>query len=303
MSGEAVITTALAADGYAAIMPDYVGLGRGERFHLYHHAQTESDASLDMIRALAAINDALGVELSGDLFLSGYSQGGHAAMATHKAIEENYPDEFNLVASAPMSGAYDLIGTQAEAMFKSYDTPGYFPYLLWGMNEAYSIMPDVRMAFRPEYADTLMAMLESQTYSLNQISRAMPSIPAQIIQPNFLEAYQQDSSFGMRRAMLENSLTDWAPKRPMMICYCDSDEQVDPRNSIVAYERMRALGSESVRLRRGGRKFGHDDCALYTSIYTKLYFDSFLKGSEKGRKGPLSKRMMIGLGKMAAPGR
>ncbi len=132
------------------------------------------------------------------------------------------------------------------------------------------------------------------------ISRAMPSVPAEIVQPELLQAYASDTAFALRRAMQENSLLNWAPTRPMMLCYCEADEQVDYRNSVITYERMVELGSESVRLRRAGKKFGHESCALYSAIYTKLYFDSFRKGSEKGRKGPLGKRMMIGMGRMTA---
>ena len=298
LKGEAVIPTALAADGYAALMPDYIGLGAGEKIHLYHHAETEAGATLDMLRAVQEINAQLGISTDGHLFLSGYSQGGHASMATHKMIEEQFPNEFSLTASAPMSGAYDMSGVQARAMFGSYDRPAYFPFLLWGMNEAYGILPDIRAAIKEEYADTLMAMLENQHYSLRQISRVMPSVPAEIIRPEFLQAYSSDSTFPMRLAMEENSLIDWAPQKPMMICYCKADEQVDYRNALVAYDSMKELGSKSVMLRRAGKNFGHEACALYASVYTKMYFDSFLKGSKNGKKGPVSKRFLISLGKI-----
>ncbi|MBL0019705.1 MAG: hypothetical protein IPP17_25555 [Bacteroidetes bacterium] len=42
MKGEESICAFFAADGYAVAMPDYLGLGRGERNHLYHHANTEA---------------------------------------------------------------------------------------------------------------------------------------------------------------------------------------------------------------------------------------------------------------------
>ncbi len=298
LHGEAVITAALATDGYAALMPDYVGLGKGEGMHLYHHAETEALATLDMLRAVRSINRELGVSTNGQLFLSGYSQGGHAAMAAHKMIEERFAGEFSLTASAPLSGAYDLEGVQAEVMYREYARPGYFPFLLWGMNEAYGIMPDLREALKPEYADTLVRMVESQHYSLRQIGRAMPSVPVYIVRPGFLQAYQSDTAFLFRRAMRENSLLGWAPQRPMMLCYCESDELVDYRNSLVAHASMREQGSRSVQLRQAGRKFSHNDCALYASLYAKMYFDSFVKGSEKGRKGPMGKRFLVSLGKM-----
>lgn len=298
LKSEAIITTALAADGYAALMPDYIGLGTDQGRHLYQHAATEAMATIDMLRAVRALNRKLGVSTSGQLFLSGYSQGGHAAMATHKWIETHFAGEFSLTASAPLSGAYDMEGVQAESMFREYSRPGYFAFLLWGMNEVYGMYPDLRDALVPEYAETVVSILDRDDFSLRELGRVMPAVPAEIIRPEVLQAYQDDPNFPMRLAMRENSLTQWAPERPMMLCYCDADEQVDPRNAQVAYNAMRDLGSESVRLRRVSRKMTHRDCAPYAAFYAKMYFDSFVKGSEKGRKGPLGKRMLISVGKM-----
>ena len=38
--------------------------------------------------------------------------------------------------------------------------------------------------------------------------------------------------------------------------------------------------------------------ALFASIYTKMWFDSFRNGSEKGSKGPWMKRFLIYLQKV-----
>ncbi|TWP32708.1 alpha/beta hydrolase, partial [Xylella fastidiosa subsp. fastidiosa] len=45
------------------------------------------------------------------LMLSGFSQGGHTAMATQREIEAHLSNEFSLVASAPISGPYALSQT------------------------------------------------------------------------------------------------------------------------------------------------------------------------------------------------
>ena len=66
-------------------------------------------------------------------------------------------------------------------------------------------------------------------------------------------------------------------------------------------ERMKELGSKSVKVKNAGR-FDHRTCALYASVYTKMYFDSFSKkGSTKGRKGPVFKRMLISIAKIGTP--
>ena len=49
LGGEETLCMVFAASGYAVLMPDYVGLGLGEKFHLYHHIETEAMSSIDMI--------------------------------------------------------------------------------------------------------------------------------------------------------------------------------------------------------------------------------------------------------------
>ena len=301
LGGEQVIAVALATDGYAAITPDYVGLGRGEKHHLYHHSETEANSALDMIRAVRELNDSIGVGLRDQLFISGYSQGGHAAMATAKMIEEKYPEEFPLTASAPLSGAYDLGGVQTSKMFDPYAASGYLPFLLWGFNEVYEFYPSMHDVLKPEYADQVMYMMESGKYTLGAISDSIPEVPAEVVKDEIVRAYLTDPDFPFRQALEENSLIDWKPQRPMQICYCKPDEQVDYRNALVARERMKELGSKSVKVKHAGR-FDHRTCALYASVYTKMYFDSFSKkGSTKGRKGPVFKRMLISIAKIGTP--
>jgi len=47
---------------------------------------------------------------------------------------------------------------------------------------------------------------------------------------------------------------------------------------------MKKNGSKTIKLRRATKKFGHVNCAIFTSIYTKMWFDSFRKGSKKAAK-------------------
>ena len=95
-----------------------------------------------------------------------------------------------------------------------------------------------------------------------------------------------------------NDVSNWKPIAPIQMCYCESDEQVLYNNAIVTRDNMLALGANNVRAKSAGKKFGHNQCAGFSVIYTKYYFDSFLKGSKKGRKGPLVKRTLLGIYKL-----
>lgn len=297
MKGEEAICAFFAADGYAVCMPDYLGLGRGERNHLYHHAQTEATCMIDMLSAMQELNQVVGIRENGQLFLSGYSQGGHVAMATHRYLQQNPQRGFKVTASAPMSGAYDLAGVQGDVIRKPYEYPGYLPFLLFSYQEAYHILPDSSSYFKAPY-DSLIPPFFDGNHKLKELTTVMPPVPADVLRDELWEAFQKDPQNPLRMALAENTLIHWAPESPVLMCYCKSDEQVNYRNALVARDTMEALGSKVVNLRHAGKRFRHGPCALYTSIYAKMWIDSFRDGSTTGKPGPAWNRFLVSVSKL-----
>ena len=70
----------------------------------------EAQVAIDMLHAAAAFTAQNDVHTNSQLFITGYSQGGHAAMALHREIDRNWSDEFTVTASAPLSGPYSISG-------------------------------------------------------------------------------------------------------------------------------------------------------------------------------------------------
>src|SRR5690606_18468229 len=78
-----------AGGGFVYVAPDYLGLGGSDvPRHRYFHAATEASATVDLLAAAGQLLDDLAVERDGRLFLFGFSQGGHAALASHRALED-----------------------------------------------------------------------------------------------------------------------------------------------------------------------------------------------------------------------
>jgi len=294
--GEQAVCIGFAADGYLVARPDYIGLGKGERKHLYHHVPTQASASIDMLRAIKEINPQIKVLQNDFLFTTGYSQGGHATMGFHKTVQEKYNDEFHITASAPMSGAYDLAGVQQKSMFEEYSHPGYLPYLFFSFHEVYHFYDNISDVFKTPY-DTILPSLYEGFHSMGYINRVIPRIPKDVIKPEVVKQYKENYDFPFKKALRENSVHDWKPERPMLICYCKADEQVNYKNAIVTYKKMKKNGSKNVRLQHVNKHLGHNDCAMFAVMHTKMFFDSFRKGSKKGTRGPLAKRFLIGIGK------
>lgn len=301
LQGEELLGFFFASDGYAVCWPDYIGLGKGEGRHLYHHANTEALANVDLLRAARELNTVLNRSFGDHLFISGYSQGGHAALATHKYIQEHLQDEFSVTASAPMSGAYDMGGAQEKVMWKPYSDPGYLPYLIFSFQEAYEIFPENRSPFKAPF-DSLLPPLFDGNHKLYEVNQILPDVPVEILRDDLLKEYLEDEHHPLRKAMEANTLLNWKPERPVLLCYCKSDEQVNYRNTLAAWKNMRNLGAKHVKKRHSGKKFDHEICALYSTLYTKMWFDSFLNGSQHGRHGPVRNRFLIRLSRMLYKG-
>lgn len=296
-NGEQAICMGFAVEGYIVCMPDYIGLGKGEKFHLYQHKETEAIASIDMMRAVRQILEEKNLQTNGKLFISGYSQGGHAAMSLHKIIQERYSQEFDIAGSSPMSGPYDLSGVQSEVMFKSYSHPGYLPYLLNSYQEAYQIIEDDISTIYQHPYDTVVRYFYNGKYEMGEINKHLPDVPKDMIKEEWIKKFINDSTFKLHEALKDNDVYNWKPEAPMQLCFCEGDEQVTYKNAIVAYNTMKQNGSNLVRLRSGGKKFDHFKCAIFSSMNTKLFFNSIRNGHKKGTKGDLFKRMLIGMAK------
>src|SRR4030095_14755170 len=91
------------------VAPNYAGYDTSTL--PYHPYLVADQQSKDMIDALTAARSTLPVAQaattpdSGRLFVTGYSQGGYVAMATHRALQGA---GMTVTAAAPMSGPYAL---------------------------------------------------------------------------------------------------------------------------------------------------------------------------------------------------
>ena len=271
---EANIGKIFAGCGYVTCMPDYIGLGTSPGLHPYVHARSEADAALDLMRAARVLQDSLTFNLNDQLFLFGYSQGGHATMALHKEIETNYPDEFQVTISAPMSGPYDLSGVQADVItgMEPYPTPGYLPYVVFAYQSVYgNFYTDISELFVSPY-DVDLPPLFDGTYSMGYINSQVPSIPNQVLVPSQLADFQTNPDNVLRLALAQNDVYDWTPTAPVRLMYCNGDDQVNYQNSEKAYDRFLSNGAQDVQFFDFG-PFTHSGCVQFCLLAAYTLFE------------------------------
>jgi len=106
-----------AAQGYVVVATDYLSYALSSYpYHPYMHADTEASSIIDSIRATRNAALSLGLTLNGKVMLSGYSQGGHASMATQRAIEQSDAGEIILAAAAHIAGVYSISGALIDGV-------------------------------------------------------------------------------------------------------------------------------------------------------------------------------------------
>ena len=274
-STEGLLCVLYASAGYLTVAADYIGLGTGEGMHLYVHAESEANTCLDLLRSAVELQDVLGYQLNDELFIWGYSQGGHATAALQRKIELEVQEEFSITASALMSGPYDISGVQANIITSDevYSNPGYLPYVAFSYQEAYgTLFGEPSDLFIEPYATALPPLFNGE-YSLGFINTQCASVPSQMLQPDVLEAFQNDPDHPIRIALRDNDVLDWAPAVPTRLYYCDADELVNYENALVAAEAFQNLGSTEIELINLG-SYDHNLCAPFAMYGAYNWFES-----------------------------
>lgn len=273
-----LIGIALGTSGYVTAIPDYLGLGDSPGLHPFVHARSQATAAIDLLRAVRTFCASQGVTLNGQLFLTGYSEGGHAAMATHREIETSYASEFTVTASAPMAGPYDLSGVMADDFLsgRPMDNPYYFLYLLAAYQSIYRFAERLSDLLVSPYDRTLPPLLDG-THGSGEMNRAIGTAqPLGILQPAFLDAFAADPKHPLRLALLENDVYDWIPKAPMRLYHCAGDQEVLFANSQSAYAAFQRNGATHVKLVDLSPSADHTGCAPFSLLDAKIWFDSMV---------------------------
>jgi pimeloyl-ACP methyl ester carboxylesterase len=249
-NSNALLYAAMASAGFIGVIPDYLGFGASSSIlHPYYVEEATASAVIDMLKAASELAEEKAVQFNEKLFLAGYSEGGYATMAAHKAIEENGIDGFNLIASFPGAGGYDIKGIQ-EAIFQEeeYDDPHYLAYI----GRAYQLHYDkdnlLTDFFKEPYAGRIPSLFDGQK-GADAINAQLTTDLSELIQANVLANIDTDPAYDyLVDAFNENSLTDWTPTVKMYMYHGNSDATVPYQNSVDTYNKLIANGASTENL-------------------------------------------------------
>lgn len=285
LAGGYELGAALSSTGYIGIQPDYLGLGESRGFHPYVHADTEASAGIDMIFATKQFLEQEDIPFNDQLFITGYSQGGHAAMAAHRELEANYSETLPVTAASPMSGPYS-ISTATKASFltdEEYLFPAYGLWTLMSYNEAYSLYDSVAQYVKQPYATYAEAFYQEEI-TLDSLQRLLitdlttnegASIVRFMFQDSIINAITNQPDHPFNLALEDNDTYDWAPTAPTRLFYCMADDQVSFTNSVLADSVMNANGAVDVVATDVMPTADHGGCIAPASLATLAFFGQY----------------------------
>ena len=272
-NGFNILSLWLTTRGYIFLEPDYLGLGESELLHPYCMKDPSAWTTIDLIRSAKTFfnnddeNIFYPITSNNDLILFGYSEGGYVSMAAHYILENQNINEFNLLASFPMAGPYDLSGIMVDLMLtqEPYGEPYYLPYVLVPYINYYELGA-LSEYFLPDYAEMFEYLFNGE-YSGSYINSIMPEIPIEVLLPSVIEDFTNDTSHPLRLKLFENNLWDWSPNADMYLFHGLGDELIPYENSELAYNSFINSGSENVYLYLAPEEYGgHSEVAQYCLI-------------------------------------
>ncbi|MEU4502452.1 alpha/beta hydrolase [Streptomyces sp. NPDC024089] len=223
-----------ASAGRAVAAPDYVGLGKGPGRHPYMDTKSSVTASLDMLRAARTAARRLGRPLTGDVYASGFSQGGQVAMALGKALGDGADRHFELRALAPVSGPYDIEHAETPALFdgrvNDISAVFYVSYYLTAQSRLHPLYKDPSEAFRKPYADIVDGLFDSE-HTEEEIIPALPATLKELLTDDYYRRLQHPSGGLLDAARAQDGNCAWKPDVPVRLYSSSGDTDVPIANA------------------------------------------------------------------------
>jgi len=277
--GSSVILTSIG--GFITLQPDYIGFGDSrDHYHPFILKKSLANATVDFIKAAKVFAKNNNIKLNGQLFLTGYSEGGYAALATLQKIE-NENTGLEVAMAAPMAGPYAL-KTMSDAVLSQpkMSVPSFMANVGYAYAKTYD--KELETIFNEPYASKLSALFDG-TKTRAEID---PKLSYEttgsdgLFSQSFVDTYFSNDTFWYNNAMIENSLETWAPVTPVTFVHCEGDDVIPFGITQLTAGTMQAMGAENISVapveERLGlpAELGHGECGSYAySLTTQLFAD------------------------------
>lgn len=226
-----------ASAGYVVFMPDYIGYGITiGTDHPYMYMPEMFISNFDgLLAAKTFINNNTSLNYDNNLFLTGWSQGGAASLATHRYIQEQYPNEFNILGSSHLAGPHhferfhdDMMSRDGEVLIMPI-----FSWAVYSINKFSDLKRPTDQMYNYPVFDQMSAILTPS--SINE------DVFKGYFRTNVLNGVDQE----YRDVLVANSNhSGWTPTGKVILHHGDNDNIVPYYNSVDARDGLTEAGAE-----------------------------------------------------------
>ncbi len=254
-----------AIGGFMTLQPDYIGYGQSKAHpHPYLLEDASANSVVDLIEAAIKFGNDNHLPLNGQIFLTGYSEGGYVTLAAENAIEKKHPD-LRLKGVVAMSGPYDLnligMGVVSQPQILRPDFIG-------AIIDSYASSYDIKLdkILNTQYASKLPTLYDKKRDS-QEIMQELTHETKDFFNPLFMRDFLTNPKNPLRAAFIQNSVDDFKPQTPTKLFYCGGDKTVPPTITLKA---SKVMGVDAIDI---NSSLGHVECAqkAYPAVLT--YFD------------------------------
>ncbi len=246
--------------GFVTIQPDYIGFGSSKGItHPYLLEKSSANTVIDMIESTLKFGNDGNLPLNGQIYLTGYSEGGYATLAAAKEIEKNYPD-LSLKGVAPMSGPYDLNLTGMGVLGAPVmQRPDFIGGIVNSYSEYYDL--DLTTMVKEPYATKLPTFYKGD-YTGAQIRAELTESIDEFFVTDFKVDFLTNPNNRLRTLFVQNNVNDYKPTTPTRLYYCKGDSVIP---SIIPESSAAKMGVEAINL---SDNLEHVECATpaYQSV-------------------------------------
>jgi pimeloyl-ACP methyl ester carboxylesterase len=219
----------MASMGYIVVAADYVGYGVSKGApHPYLLSAPTAAAVVDLLHAARTHAGRNGLMPNGQLFLVGYSEGGYATAAAHRALQEAGGDIAGaLVGSAPGGGPLDVGATLDELLRRVRHENALLGFLV-----------------DPDLLQNLGASLRRQVRD-ELLKKLLPGDTDVVFQTTFIDNFLANDRAAINR---DSDVHDWRPAAPVRLFHGRDDQTVPFVASEHARQAMQDRGAPDVLL-------------------------------------------------------
>lgn len=270
-----------ATDGYIVAMSDFVGTGQPNCLKYpseYLVAASEAANGVDMLIATEQLLKELKITTNGQLFLSGYSEGGQAVSALADLIQNDYP-QYPVTAAVFMEGPYNM----NTVMNNLLETPGgvilddaavgslicakaiyaYQGIYNWGSME---------MIFNKPYDQRTSKNFSQPNTSMIQLAVDFPKDTSKMFTGSFLTSAKTGEA---STDIAANNTDNWVSKMPVTFLTSSADTLIPGSVTQATYEKMLNAGG-NVTMNYTQFPLNHLQNYLQAIVQSKGIFDGYI---------------------------